>query len=307
MPTVDVAAWRSGTAGDRLAIADDLDRTMRETGFVLVVGHGIAPDLATAVRASAGRFFALPEDRKNAYRTAVGGRGWIPPGAEANSYASGVPSPPDLKETYTVGHPAADSSRGTNVWPREVPDLEPIVGEYLSAVWVLALDLFELFAAALGLAPETLAQHASAGESSLNINRYPARRETGPPEPGQSRIGAHSDFGVLTILDRQVGHGGLQVQTPTGEWIDAPHIAGALAVNIGDMLAHWTGGRWRATVHRVLPPSERDPDEELMSLVAFCGVAPTTRLETLVAGGEPRPAILAGDYMQAKLAAITIG
>ena len=81
---------------------------------------------------------------------------------------------------------------------------------------------------------------------------------TGPPARA-SYVGAHSDFGVVTLLDRQPGYGGLQIQLLDGTWVDAPYVEGTLTINIGDLLARWTGDRWRSTVHRVLPPSDQAP------------------------------------------------
>ncbi|WP_308253596.1 2OG-Fe(II) oxygenase family protein, partial [Pseudonocardia sp. ICBG601] len=52
-------------------------------------------------------------------------------------------------------------------------------------------------------------------------------------------------------------------------WTDAPYTPGALTVNVGDLLAHWTGHRWRAGRHRVLPPQTHAPTEDLVSLVFF--------------------------------------
>ncbi len=39
----------------------------------------------------------------------VGGRGWLPPGVEANGYSEGTATPPDMKETFAVG---ADTKTG---------------------------------------------------------------------------------------------------------------------------------------------------------------------------------------------------
>ena len=36
-----------------------------------------------------------PEDAKNRYAVTVGGRGWLPPGVEANAYSEGTETPPD--------------------------------------------------------------------------------------------------------------------------------------------------------------------------------------------------------------------
>ncbi len=108
----------------------------------------------------------------------------------------------------------------------------------------------------------------------FNINRYPPLTEVGQPADGQFRIGPHTDFGTVTVLDREPGAGGLQVFVTAaddpdgpGVWQDAPYDPDALTVNIGDLLAHWTGLRWSSGRHRVLPPQAAHPDEELMSLV----------------------------------------
>ncbi|MDB3999285.1 hypothetical protein N9448_06675 [Litorivicinus sp.] len=45
---------------------------------------------------------------------------------------------------------------------------------------------------------------------------------------------AHTDFGVLTIL-QQDHLGGLQIMNRSGEWIEAPPIEGTFVCNIGDL------------------------------------------------------------------------
>ncbi len=303
---IDVAAWRAGDDATRAEIARGLDANLRRDGFLLAGNHGIPDAVIDGVRATAREFFIAAPEVKAQYASRVGSCGWLPPGVEANSYAAGVPSPPDLKETFRAVH-EVDGVDSPNLWPVEFPQLRAVVVNYMQLLWRLAMDLYEMMGVALGLGPDAIARYASAEVSSLNVNRYPSLAETGEVERGQFRIGAHSDFGVLTILHRQVGAGGLQVLTADDEWIDAPHRPGTFAVNIGDMLTHWTGGLWKATVHRVLPPDPTAPDEELMSLVGFCGIAPDTMLHTFpLAGAVEQEPVSAGDYMDRKLAEIDI-
>jgi isopenicillin N synthase-like dioxygenase len=309
LPIVSVSGWKASVGEPRQAAAHDVDEALCDFGFLLISDHGVSDEVAAAVRGAAHRFFGLDETIKDECRTRVGGRGWIPPGAESNSYASGVAAPPDLKETFKVGLTQRNDPTQTqpDVWPSSVPDLESFVRAYVDQVWALAVDLFTLFEEALSLPEGTFTGPSSRAASSLNLNYYPSLRVTGEPKAGQFRIGAHSDFGFLTILDRQVGYGGLQIQTRDGSWIDAPLVPGALTVNVGDMLARWTGDRWRSTMHRVLPPSPKDQDESLLSLVNFCGVAPSTLVHTLPVGGPSRyDPVLAGDYMRSKLASIDV-
>ncbi len=62
---------------------------------------------------------------------------------------------------------------------------------------------------------------------------------------------AHVDSGFVTLL-AQDGVEGLQARAVDGAWIDVPPVDGTLAVNFGKLLQRWTGGRIKATEHRVL-------------------------------------------------------
>ena len=52
--------------------------------------------------------------------------------------------------------------------------------------------------------------------------------------------------------------GGLQVQTPAGEWADAPPLEHAFVVNVGDMLHRLSNGKLLSTPHRVINRSGRE-------------------------------------------------
>ncbi|AGB24520.1 dioxygenase, isopenicillin N synthase [Mycobacterium sp. JS623] len=314
--TVDISHWQEGGA-TAAKVAAAVDGGLQQAGFLLVTGHGVDPALGRNVRAAAREFFGLPDDVKRRYSVPVAGHGWLPPGVEANAYAEGTETPPDLKESYSLG---AETTTGDpevdriwfapNVWPAEVPSLQPLVNEYTAAMRGLADDLLALFAYALGLPENPFAALASRPTWTMNINHYPPVSVVGEPEPGQFRIGPHTDFGTVTILDREQGAGGLQVYSDDDGWSDAPYDPDALTVNIGDLLEYWSGRRWPSGRHRVLPPQPHAPEEDLVSLIYFYEANHDAVVEPLappigrVSGLEP---VMSSDFIKERLDAITVG
>lgn len=315
VPVIDLERWRSGGPDARARTAARVDEALRAAGFLLVTGHGVDPALPARIRAAAREFFLLPAPAKAPYAVTVGGRGWLGPGAEANSYAEGEASPPDLKESWSwaaedpTGVPAVDAEWfRPNAWPAEVPSLRPLVTEYLGLMRALSDELLRLLAAALGLGEDHFTRHTAHPTWGFNVNWYPGAEVVGRPLPGQFRIGAHTDFGTVTVLDRQQGAGGLQIHTDADGWQDAPYDPAALTVNIGDLMARWTGDRWRAGRHRVLPPPADAPGEELISLVYFYECDPHTRVESLPAplGRVVHDPVDSHAYLREKLRAISV-
>ena len=103
VPVIDLTPWLSGGQAARAGVATQVDAALQSVGFFLITGHGVPDELRTRVRAQARAFFALPRETKQGYAVTVGGRGWLPPGVEANGYAEGTQTPPDMKESFAVG------------------------------------------------------------------------------------------------------------------------------------------------------------------------------------------------------------
>jgi len=313
--TVDLDAWRVGDDATRAAIAAEFGASMTEAGFVVVTGHGIPESTAAELRAAVLGFFTLDATAKDPYRVGqLGDPGWVPYGKEANAYAAGEESPPDLKESFvatTADLPGHDDAL-PSVWPRELPALRDAARAWLEGAEAAHLELLRVAACALGVDDlEYLAERAG-HTNILNLNWYPPRTKLAamnePVLDGQWRIGPHTDFGTLTLLDRQPGLGGLLVQLADATWVDAPWVPGALVVNGGDLLEAWSGGRWRSSPHRVLPPPAEDPHESLVSLIYFCDPAPEVEIAPLPGVDEPGAfaPFNAGDYLRSKLDQISI-
>ena len=117
----------------------------------------------------------------------------------------------------------------------------------------LAARIMRVFAVALKLPEDYFAGVIDRPVSALRALNYP--HPTVPPQPGQLRAGAHTDYGSLTILLPEAKSGGLQIFTPEQEWRPVPPVPGAFIINIGDLMALWTNDRWVSTLHRVVNPA----------------------------------------------------
>jgi len=314
IPLLDISRWRDGSQAQRAQIAARMDQALRQSGFLLIENHGIAAGLRDRLRADASRFFALPAEQKGRYATPLAGRGWLPPGGEANAFYGETADPDraDMKESLTngrdfrTGDPEIDAAWfAPNVWPAETPDLAGLAGEFAGHARELYYDLLRMGAVALGLDDDFFVSHVRSGTETFNINRYPPLAETGPAKPGQYRVAPHTDWGILTILDRQPGYGGLQVQAADGTWADAPYVPDALTINVADLLSRWTGELWRSTRHRVLPPPEQAPQEELISLIVFFDADVDVVIEPVTGNRELAP-VVAGEWLSARAASATV-
>ncbi|MGX8904260.1 isopenicillin N synthase family dioxygenase [Streptomyces netropsis] len=315
IPTIDLSLWRTGDRRSRDRLAAAVDQSLARAGFLLVTGHGVHPDLPAAIRAAARTFFHQPADIKLPFLAEAGQYGWSGPGAVATGQAEGLITPPDLVETWSMAPGPYDATAERPVpellpeaWPSRSPALQPLLARYVRSMRTLADELLELLAAALRRPLDLFTRHTNRPDWTLTLNWYPAITTAGTPQPGQFRVGPHTDFGTVTILDRQPGKGGLQIHTEDDGWQDAPYDPEALTVNIGDLMARWTGDRWRSGRHRVLAPPADAPSEELMSLVYFYDCDPDTVIESLPApiGRVAHPPVTARAYVRSKVAEIAL-
>jgi isopenicillin N synthase-like dioxygenase len=312
VPVVDIAGLMAGRPEPSLAAV--VDHALQTSGFLLVTGHGVDASVPIELRRLAREFYAQPADVKREVFVPGKPRGWVPPASMANAVSYGIQTAPDLHESLMFGRerpPELDptGSFPANPWPAHPPELRPIVESYIDSMYSVAASMMALLAGSLGLDATYFDPHLVNAVGSFGLHWYPSLHHVGEVVEDQYRIGPHTDFGALTLLDRERAVSGLQIQTAEGEWVDAPYVPGALTVNIGDLMARWTGDRWRSTRHRVLAPAASAPDEEIVSLVFFYDVDPATLVETLpppACGPRTYQPVIAGDYIDSKLKSILV-
>ena len=135
--------------------------------------------------------------------------------------------------------------------------------------------------------------------TAMRINHYPEQQVS--PLNGQLRAGAHTDYGMLTILNSENKAGGLQVLTRSGSWIDVETDPDTFVVNIGDLLMRWTNDRWASNTHRVVNPPSGETQEARLSIAFFHHPNYDALIECVSPEGEVKyPPVLSGAYQDLK-------
>ncbi|MEO7371252.1 MAG: 2-oxoglutarate and iron-dependent oxygenase domain-containing protein [Ilumatobacteraceae bacterium] len=317
IPTIDLEPWW-GTDSDRGEVALAVDAAAREFGFFQVVGHRLPRQHIEAMVDAASRFFALPIDVKQQCAPADPSinRGYAARGTEALSYSIGRDAPPDLFEAFNIGEDDVDYSNpfyggqragafAPNIWPPDPFDLRHALVDYFRSARGLALTLTDVFASALGMPDGWFAPFVDRSTTTMRAIRYERRGGEEDPLPGQQRMGAHTDYGIVTVLWADPV-AGLQIVAPDGQWVDVVPSDDALIINLGDLTAQWTNDLWRSTLHRVVPPKHVDGAVVRRSAAFFLDGNWDAVVECLPtctsAANPPRYApVTAGEHLIAKL------
>jgi isopenicillin N synthase-like dioxygenase len=292
VPVIDL-----GSAG---AVAR-IDDACRSVGFLSVVGHDVDHGVINRMREATDAFFALPFEEKRRSRPSSPNinRGYAPQGSESLVYSLGVDAaPPDMFEAFNVGP-------SENIWPAQPPDFRDALVGYFETVRQLAHRMTHLFALALGLNEDFFESRTDHSTDTLRVNHYERRAGDPAPVAGQMRMGAHTDYGIVTLLHADAVPG-LQIIGPDGGWHAVLPVAGSFLVNLGDLLAQWTNDRWRSTLHRVVPPIGPSAAAVRRSVAFFHDGNHDALVECLPTcqstDNPPRyPPVLAGEHLRAKL------
>ena len=256
IPVIDVSPLQRNVEDAYRRVGDQLCEAAQTVGFFYVRNHGVPPGLLNDAFRAALNFFSSHEEDKRSVAISPFHRGWLQVGATkmAGSRES------DSKESFVWGLDiAADDPDflaggrllAPNQWPTFLPQMRAQLTAYFQATQLCGQWLLRAFATGLDVRPDYFLAQVDKPVSRGALIYYPARS----PEPNVQGFGAapHSDFGTLTLL-AQDDVGGLQVRDATGAWIDAPPVEDTFVVNVGDLLARWSNGRFESTPHRVVNP-----------------------------------------------------
>lgn len=232
-------------------------RSLRQTGFAVLVRHPLSWDLVQQVYRDWEALFDSHDVAK--YAVDAGGQvGWF--GPDRSETAKGA-SVRDLKEFFHVYDWA--------VYPSEVSDAALRYREQAVDLATTLLGWIEQHTPAEVndrlSKPLSTMLHGSR-RTLLRIVRYPPL--SGDEPPGAVRAAPHEDINLITLLPASV-EPGLELLGTDGHWYRVPCDPGSVAVNVGEMLQLATGGYFPATTHRVVNPVGESATRSRMAAPLF--------------------------------------
>ncbi|CAJ0545039.1 Ff.00g085170.m01.CDS01 [Fusarium sp. VM40] len=266
IPIIDLSAINERGTPARQDLAKQVESACQTYGFFQITGHKIPQSLLDEALEQSRSFFSLPLDVKEKYDKNLGGfnRGYER--LRAQNFEKRTAG--DLKEGYYFGkhlpetHPkvlAKKFNLGPNKYPGAVSDpakFRDVIDRYHDAMLGLAEQLVRLICETLVIDDSWVPEFVDTPIAVLRLLHYP------PQEPHASEwergIGAHTDFGAVTILLQDLV-GGLQVWDRVKcQWTDVTPQRGALVVNLGNLMMRWTNDRYVSNLHRVINKSGKE-------------------------------------------------
>ncbi|SED44499.1 Isopenicillin N synthase [Rhizobiales bacterium GAS188] len=271
IPLIDITPLHGAEGPGRRAADAELIAAATGSGFMTITASAELLPATHTHRAAMLRLLGLPQaEKRKLWRQKYDPgqpniyRGYFPllPGPAQN--AEGYDMGPDIVHPRRADAGDDPLLEATPLLPEELlPGWRAATAAYYSAMETTGRVLMASIARSMGLDERFFDGAFAGGNSTLRFLHYPERdaAEIGEgasfvEEKGVRRRvigGAHIDSGFVTLL-AQDGVEGLQALDASGQWLDVPPREGTVAVNFGGLLERWTGGRIKATRHRVLSP-----------------------------------------------------
>jgi isopenicillin N synthase-like dioxygenase len=272
IPRINISALFDGPSQDR----DETDKAIiaasSHNGFMTVTGLPKDIPLDNQARKELLRLFDLPEvEQKKLWRKKFNSeqpyiyRGWFPRQESTITCKEGMDIGPDVAHGANDIDPTDPLQEQTPMPDEHVlPGWRHHAATYYRGMEKTAQVMMRSIARGLGIGETIFDGAFYNGNSTLRIIHYPIRSDADLQKVTDPNVWithhgqrtyvcgkAHVDSGFVTLL-AQDGVAGLQARAVDGEWLDVPPAEGTLAVNFGKLLDRWTGGRIKATEHRVI-------------------------------------------------------
>lgn len=284
IPTISLNI-RENTAETHAQISDLRDACLH-TGFFYLENHDIPSDLILKVFEQSKKLFTsltLPE--KKQLSDSVLSRGYTAFEEEVlDPSKQKLSGRGDTKEGYYIASDKKEYNpsklHGPNIYPtpetceswteKECEEFRDVMDTYFKEASRVGFEVVRLLALAIGVKEDYFDNYFTDPMAALRCLHYSS--EPSDPTKGLFACGAHSDYGMITLLLTDENPG-LEIYHQ-GKWekiMPPSRSSGEIKfiVNLGDMLERWTNGNFKSTLHRVVTPSNQDEKIERYSIPFF--------------------------------------
>jgi isopenicillin N synthase-like dioxygenase len=286
IPTIDIGPLLAGAAGAVDDVAGQVHWACTEIGFFFIVNHGMDAGIVERTFDASRQFFALPMAEKLKVRMNRHQCGYMPPDVEVindtfetRDAAKNALNSEAFKFTFDLAPDDPDFGkdirfRGHNKWPDPAisPGLREAFMDFHHAFQALGEKLLAPVAVSLDMPPDYFDRFFDRACSRTRIAYYP------PVDVEANRISlsGHKDSSFLSLIPPAT-RPGLEIYTPSGNWIEQPVVPEGILVNTGTVLTRWNNDAYVATPHRV----RADTEENRYSNIFFFSPGADTLLECL--------------------------
>ncbi|KAF5004586.1 hypothetical protein FDECE_8916 [Fusarium decemcellulare] len=268
IPIIDFSGFYSDDPAQKKAVVDQVRESCLYNGFFQITNHSVPLKQQQGALESAKKFFNLSQEEKD--QVSKDKTTWNRGYEMLRSQILEVGTQPELKEGFYIGeeiskdHPYFVNKKlnsGPNQWPealgKDLDGFKTHTMDYYHSCLNLASDLMRVLALSLDLKEDYFARFLDGAVATMRLLHYPSQ-PADADEKLTRGIGAHTDFGAITML-LQDKVDGLQVwDQRTETWIDVQPTEGALVVNLGNLMARWTNEKYKSNVHRVINKSGKE-------------------------------------------------
>ncbi len=261
IPVIDVGPMLSGDDNQLSVVAESIYHACSGIGFMFIVNQGMDNTIVERCFESSRKFFNLPETEKLKVRMNRHQCGYMPPNVSIHNDTfekRKTATKPQLSEafkfTFDLDPEDPDFGknrrfRGHNKWPDEivVPGLKKSFMEFHIAFENLAHKLLPPLALSLDMPANYFSSFFQRSSSMSRIAYYPPIKE----EKNHISLPGQTDISFLSLIPPAT-RPGLEILTPSGNWIKQPVIPEGILVNTGNTLVRWINDKYIATPHRVL-------------------------------------------------------
>ncbi|GMQ01380.1 hypothetical protein CsSME_00048035 [Camellia sinensis var. sinensis] len=211
-----------------------LKQACLDSGFFFVINHGINQEFMDEVFYQSKSFFDLPVSEKMKVLRNKKHRGYTPLFNQCLDPVNQIHG--DYKEGYYIGIEVPENDPDIENLKDILPGWRETMEKYHREALEVAKAISRIIALALNLEVDFFDRQEMLGKPIATLRLLHYEGSVSDPMKGSYGAGAHSNFGLITLLATDDVYGLQDKDAKPQKWEFVAPLKGAFIVNLGDML-----------------------------------------------------------------------